>query len=265
MDRDIVYGGTIIVLVALLVFSVLTQGFGIMPCQSTTVTPPQNSSNGTTGMVAGVPQLSVGVGQMPARGVSSAPVTWIEFSDYQCPYCSKLYLQTDVQVERNYVDSGKVKAYFRDLPLSFHDKANEAAMAARCANDQGKFWEMHDKLFTEQSSWSGSSDFGSVLSGYATSLGMDATKFDACLAAQTHASDIGTDMQDAQSAGISGTPGVFLVLPKDKTDYTALKSALTGQYAQYMELYQDNDNFLVKVVGALPYSAFDSVLKTVSY
>ena len=267
MEKDIVYGGTVIVLVALLVFSILTQGFGVMPCQATNATTVQNNSNstGNTGIVPGISQLSVGVGDMPALGQAGAPVAWIEFSEYQCPYCSKLVVETNTQVKGNYVDSGKVRMYFRDFPLSFHDKAMDAAMATRCANEQGKFWEMHDKLFVNQASWSSSSDFSSVLSGYATSLGMDAGKFNACVAGSKYSNEIGRDMQDGQAAGISGTPGVFLLLPKDKTDYNALKSALGSGYGQYMELYQDNDNYIVKIVGALPYSAFESVLKTVSY
>ena len=267
MEKDIIYGGTVIVLVALLVFSVLTQGFGLMPCQTTIITPQQNNSNstGNTGMVPGVTQLSVAVGDMPALGKTTAPVTWIEFSEYQCPYCSKLVVETNTLVKSNYVNLGKVKMYFRDFPLSFHDKAMDAAMATRCANDQGKFWEMHDKLFVNQASWSGSSDFSSVLTGYAIDLGMDTGKFNACVAGNTYSAEIGTDMQAGSSAGISGTPGVFLLLPKSKTDYTALQSALSAGYGQYMELYQDNDYFIVKIVGALPYSAFDSVLKTVSY
>lgn len=265
MTKDIVYGVSIIVLVALLTLSVLTQGFGFVPCQIVNNSSTGTNNSGTTGMVTGVSQLSVGVGDMPARGQSSAPVSWIEFSDYQCPYCSKLAVNTGSQVKSNYVSSGKVKMYFRDFPLSFHDKADDAAMATRCANDQGKFWEMHDKLFADQSTWSSASDFQSTAEGYATALGLDSTKFKSCLSSSKYSSEISSDMSGGQTAGVSGTPAVFLLLPKAKTDYSKLKTALSGGYGQYMELYQDKDNYIVKVVGALPYSAFQTVLDTVSY
>jgi protein-disulfide isomerase len=266
MIKDIVYGGVIIVLVALLTLSVLTQGFGFVPCAITdNVDTSENSSGNDVGNDPSIPQITVGPGDMPALGQTNALVTWIEFSDYQCIFCSKLAIQTNSEVKSNYVNSGKVKMYFRDFPLGFHDKAADAALASRCANDQGKFWAMHDKLFAEQSSWSASMDFSSVLSGYATELGMDASKFDACVAGKTYSSEIGLDMQEGSAAGISGTPGVFLVLPKDKTDLNAVKSVVSGSYKDYMDLFQDDDNYIVMVVGALPYSAFEPILKTVNY
>jgi protein-disulfide isomerase len=260
MERDIIYGGSIIVLVALLMVSVFTQGFGVIPCQTT-----NSGGNDSDGMIPGVSQLSVGTGDMPALGQSSAPVTWIEFSDYECPVCAKLVNDAGKNVKSNYVNSGKVKMYFRDFPLSFHAHANAAAMAARCANDGGKFWEMHDKLLANQATWSKATNFQTIAEGYATDLGLDKVAFSSCISSNKYSSQISLDMSDAISVGVSGTPTVFLLLPKDKTDYTKLKTALGSGYGSYMDLYQDTDNYIIMVVGALPYSAFQSVLDTVDY
>jgi len=264
MDKDIVYGGTIVVLVALLMISLFTQGFGIVPCQATATNNTGSNSSGSS-MVPGVSQLSVGLGDMPVLGQASAPVTWIEISDYQCPYCEKLASDASKNVKSNYVSAGKVKMYFRDFPLSFHANAEDAALAARCANDGGKFWEMHDKLFATQSTWSSATNFQTVAEGYATELGLDSSTFSSCLSSGKYSSALSSDMSDASSLGVSGTPAVFLLLPKDKTDYTKLQSALSTGYGSYMDLYQDEDNYVIMVVGALPYSAFQSVLDTVTY
>lgn len=272
VGKDMVYGAIVVFLVALLTISVFTQGFGIVPCKSSTGTVcPTNTSgtttnNSATAMIAGVPQISVGIGSLPAYGQSSAPVTWIEFSDYQCPFCQRLVYQTNANIKTNYVATGKVKMYWRDLPLSFHDKAIDMAAAARCANEQNKYWEMHDKIFEKQSSWASISkaQVKSTVKGYATDIGIDATKFETCFASNKYTSAITKDMQDASSLGVSGTPGIFVVIPKDKANYNSLKTVV-AKYSQGMKLYQDSKNLIVFVGGAYPYSAFDEVLKTVKF
>ena len=87
-------------------------------------------------------------------GSANATITLIEFTDYQCPFCSRHFNQTYEQIKKDYIDTGKVKFYLRDFPLGFHPNAQKAAEAARCAGDQGKYWEMHDALFKNQSEWS---------------------------------------------------------------------------------------------------------------
>ena len=93
---------------------------------------------------------TVGVGNLPVQG-SGTKVTLIEFSDYQCPFCERHFTQTEGQIKKEYIDSGKVKFYYRDFPLSqIHPGAQKAAEAARCAGDQNKYWEYHDSLFQNQ-------------------------------------------------------------------------------------------------------------------
>jgi protein-disulfide isomerase len=272
LSKDHIYGIVIVALVALLTISVFTSGFGIMPVKGATQpgtcnTGGSNSTGTSTAPAAaygGLTTLSVATGSNPVRGQATASVTWIEFSDYQCPYCSKLFTTVYTQIESNYVNTGKVKMYFEEYPLSFHDKANVAAMAGRCAGEQGKFWEMHDQLFTNQASWSGLSvaDFTTTAQGYASSLGLDTTKFSSCMTASKYADVISQSLQAGQGYGVQGTPGVFLLLPKSKTDLKALQSIVS---TQGLSLYQDGDNLVVLVPGAYPYSAFASILNTVTF
>lgn len=91
------------------------------------------------------------VGNLPPLGRADAKVTLIEFSDYECPFCERHFTQTEPQIKKDYIDSGKVKFYYRDFPLSsIHPGAQKAAEAARCANDQGKYWEYHDLVFSNR-------------------------------------------------------------------------------------------------------------------
>lgn len=107
--------------------------------------------NGTA--AATVQRVTVGNGDLPALGQTSAKVTLIEFSDYQCPFCERHFSQTEGQLKKDYIDTGKVKFYYRDFPLSqIHPGAQKSAEAARCAGDQNKYWEYHDSLFQNQQS-----------------------------------------------------------------------------------------------------------------
>lgn len=95
--------------------------------------------------------VSVGVGNLPALGSENAPVTIVEFSDYQCPFCEKHFIQAEPQLKSGYIDTGKVKFYYRDFPLSqIHQGAQKAAEAARCAGEQNKYWQYHDLVFQNQ-------------------------------------------------------------------------------------------------------------------
>lgn len=95
-------------------------------------------------------QYQVSMDDDPVLGNANAPITIIEFSDYECPFCKRFYDQTFGQIKKDYIDTGKVKFIYRDYPLSFHPGAEPAAQAANCAGEQGKYWEMHDKIFQAQ-------------------------------------------------------------------------------------------------------------------
>ncbi len=161
-------------------------------------------------------------------GEDDAPVTIIEFTDYQCPFCGRHHSDTLGQIKSEYVETGKVKYVVRDYPLSFHPFAQKAAEASECADDQGKFWEMHDKLFVNQQMLDITS-----LKRYAGELGLNQGTFDDCLDNGTHAAEAAKDMADGQAAGITGTPG-FIVI--------------------------DSDGNATKISGALPFSSFKAAI-----
>lgn len=145
----------------------------------------------------------------PVMGSDSATVTLIEFTDYECPFCGRHYSETLVQIKQNYVDTGKVKYVVRDYPLSFHPAAQKAAEATECADEQGKFWEMHDKLFETQGSWG--SDHVATFKQYASDLGLNTSAFDTCLDTGAMAQEVAADLADGSASGVNGTPGFWIV------------------------------------------------------
>ena len=138
----------------------------------------------------------------PSRGPANAKVTIVEFSDFQCPFCSKAKKTVD-EVMAKY--DGKVRLVFRDFPLDFHDKAQKASEAGQCANDQGKFWAMHDWMFDNQQSLD-----VDALKGAAKTLGLDSAKFDECLTSGKHAELVKKNLKAGQEAGVRGTPAFFI-------------------------------------------------------
>ena len=148
------------------------------------------------------PVVQVEAGGRPERGGAKAPVTIIEFSDYECPFCKRAEVVVD-QVMKTYGD--KVRLVFRDFPLPMHPQARPAAEAANCANAQGKFWPYHAKLFANQTALG-----EDKLKAYATELGLDATQFEGCLAKGEFKAAIDKDVADGEKVGVSGTPAFFV-------------------------------------------------------
>ncbi|HLC51942.1 MAG TPA: thioredoxin domain-containing protein [Candidatus Nanoarchaeia archaeon] len=136
------------------------------------------------------------------KGDKDAPVTIVEWSDFECPFCARFYTETLGLINEQYIKTGKVKLVYKDFPLSFHPNAQKAAEAAECAADQGKFWEMHDLLF-ERGVAGGTASF----KAYAKELDLKASDFDSCLDSGKTASEIQADMALGGQSGIQGTPG----------------------------------------------------------
>ncbi|HID72815.1 TPA: hypothetical protein EYP38_02635 [Candidatus Micrarchaeota archaeon] len=273
LDKNTLYGGVMVVLVALLTVSVLTGGFGIhasggecVECVECEVCPPAGECPAED-PYSGVPRLSVTTGDMPHLGDADAPATLIEVSDYECPFCARFHLQTSVPLKTSHVDTGKLKVYFRDFPLSFHAHAMDAAIAARCADEQGDFWGMNYMLFENRDSWVSAPDVRETFSGYAGELALDITEFQACYDAREHEAAVNADMSSAAQSGVQGTPGSFIVIPKDNVDGAELKTAITGLQGTYgsdgIRFYHDEDNAIVFVGGAYPLDVFTTVLATV--
>ena len=155
-----------------------------------------------TRILMDVPRVEVAEAGSPSKGPAKAPITIIEFSDFQCPFCSRIN-PTIAKARETYGD--KIRVVFRQFPLSIHPQAPKAAEASLCANEQGKFWEMHDNLFENQQKLAIAD-----LKAAAGTLGLDQAKFDACLDGGSMAAKVAKDMEDGTKAGVSGTPAMFV-------------------------------------------------------
>lgn len=166
----------------------------------------------------------VSIAGNPMMGKKDAPVTLIEFSDYQCPFCKRFFQSTLPTLKTQYIETGKVRYVFRDFPLDrIHPQARKAAEAARCAGDQDKYWEMHDLLFENQQALQVDN-----LKTYARRLNLDAGAFDACLAKSKYAAKVQKDLDDGVKAGIRGTPGFFI--GKSGSDDTIQGTLISGAH-----------------------------------
>jgi len=162
----------------------------------------------------------------PIIGDSNAPITIIEFSDFQCPFCARFNSQTLPVILDEYIEQGKVKLVFRDFPIqSIHPNALPASVAAECANDQSKFKEMHDMLFEKQNEWNKkeTTEALSLFSQYASNMKLDMEVFDSCLTSGKHIDEIKKDLEDGRDYGVTGTPGFFV--GNDQIGFVELKGA----------------------------------------
>ncbi|MBI4360631.1 DsbA family protein [Candidatus Micrarchaeota archaeon] len=147
-----------------------------------------------------------------AEGDENAPVTIVEFSDYQCPFCRSFFESSLPQIREQYVNTGKVRIVFKDFPLSFHPDAPKAAEAARCAGDQGKYFDMHDAIYQGQ----GPANLGtvtineSVYATYAKQLGLNEAQFQTCLDSGKFTQAVQGDFAQGVAAGVSGTPSFYV-------------------------------------------------------
>jgi len=170
------------------------------------------------------------------KGNTDAEITIIEFSDFQCPFCAKFHEATLEQIEQQYISTGKVNFVYRDFPVqSTHPNAIPASLASECADDQDKFWEMHDLIFENQRSWQDLEITQSVemFKQYAIEISLDSNKFDSCLESGEHLEEIRNDLNDGRTYGVTGTPGFFV--GNEKIGF-------------------------VKIMGAQPFSSFQQVI-----
>lgn len=179
------------------------------------------------------PEAVVSMNDDPVRGDINAPVTIIEFSDFQCPYCGRFFKSTLTEIERDYIQTGKVRYVFRDFPLEFHKQAPKASEAANCAGEQGKYWEMHDKLFENQNAL-----MVDKLKQYGAEIGLESDPFNACLDSGKYAEEINRDIEDGKKAGVSGTPSFFIGKSQGKS------KEIIGK----------------RIVGARPFESFKQVI-----
>ena len=161
-------------------------------------------------------------------GSKDAPLTMVEFSDYQCPFCRRFFDQTFPRIKTKYIDTGKVRYVFRDFPLDqIHPQARKAAIAAHCANDQGKYWEAHDMFFKNQEALRPEN-----LKSYAQKLGLKTAAFNECLDKDKYASLVQGNEDDGLKAGVRGTPAFFI-------GKTTKEGTVDGQLISGARPYED--------------------------
>jgi protein-disulfide isomerase len=165
-------------------------------------------------------------------GSKDAPLTIVEYTDYQCPFCQRFHVASFPEIKKNYIDTGKVRFYSKDLPLDFHANALRAAQAGRCAAEQGKFWELRDVMGLNPDKL----DLDHIL-GFGDNLKMDSKALRTCVESGKYKEAVQTDVLEAMKIGANGTPA--FVIGK------SVENGVDGEL----------------VVGALPYPSFDEKLK----
>ena len=167
-------------------------------------------------------------------GSPDATITMIEFGDYQCFYCNRFFHNTESEIVKNYVDTGKVKIIFKDFTIIGQDSVN-AAHASHCANEEGKFWEYHDTLYNhwtgENNGWASSDN----LLEFAKQIGLDEAALKECMSDERYTAVIEQSNSDARTLGITGTPAFFVI---------------------------GSDNTVTKIGGAQPYEVFEKIFES---
>ena len=189
------------------------------------------------------PPATMSMAGAPFRGEAGAPVAIIEYGDFECPFCRRFQHTTYPQIQEAYIKTGKLRYYYRDMPLPFHPQALPAARAAHCAGEQGKFWQMHDSLFAEE----GPLEVGGI-DARGTQLGLDVAKLKACVGSDRFATVIQKGLDEAAQMQITGTP-TFLVGTVDaKGNIVSIKKAIVG--AQPFEAFKATVDPLLVAVKA---------------
>lgn len=145
----------------------------------------------------------------PVLGNPGAPVTIVEFGDFQCPFCGRFFKTTEQQIIEKYVKTGKVKFVYRDFAF-LGQESEWAAEAAECANEQGKFWQYHDYLYNNQQGENGGAFSKDNLKIFAKNLGLNQAQFDSCLDSDKYLEEVRKDTEDGRNAGVNGTPTSFI-------------------------------------------------------
>ncbi|MBL4835619.1 MAG: thioredoxin domain-containing protein [Pseudomonas sp.] len=165
-------------------------------------------------------------------GDSDAPVVVREFADYQCPACAR-FAGTIDQLKREYIDTGKVRLVFFEMPLAQHANAMPAAMAARCAGQQDAYWGMHDALFGNQASWAGVSDPSELFAGYAQDLGLREGRFQRCMTSEQTRSRVEDSLAVAKQLRVASTPTVIVDnIPLTRSNWEQLSGVVEQQLAR---------------------------------
>lgn len=189
-----------------------------------------------SGAAMPVPTTPISIQNAATRGSATAHVTLIEFSDFECPFCGRYSRETYAQIQKEYVDTGKVRYVFRNAPIEeLHPRAFGAAVGAECARAQDKFWELHDRLFRSQGMLTPTDVRSS-----AQFVGVDVAVYDKCVAGDAAKAKVRQDLADASAFGATATPTFFLAVEEKGGKVKALQ----------------------KIVGAKSFGVFKAALDT---
>lgn len=240
--------GSIIIGAVIISLSILVSGGVIKIKGITPTTSPSLAVQAPTQPTQKAPQaaapedtgpVKVSLDDDPVLGNKNAPITLVEFSDYECPFCKRHFDSTYPDLKKDYIDTGKVKLVYRDFPLSFHDPmATTEAIAANCAREQGgdaTYFKFHDEMFKRTTS-NGNGLSKDKIYTIATDLGLNTDNLKSCVEAEKYKDEVTKDIADGSAAGASGTPTFFIG--------KSTGNEITG----------------TKLVGAQPYSAFKTII-----
>jgi protein-disulfide isomerase len=144
------------------------------------------------------------------KGDPNAPVEITEYADYQCPFCQTFATLQMPTIEERLIKTGRLRWRYRDFPLQQHSFARLAAHSAACADDQGKFWQQHEKIYDGQAEWSGASNAAPIFRQYAQANGLDLGKYDACMSDHVHAGRIQASLEEGMRVGVQSTPTLLI-------------------------------------------------------
>jgi protein-disulfide isomerase len=188
------------------------------------------------------PMPSIRLMEKKFKGDKDAKLTIVDFSDYQCPFCGRFYRETLPQIEKDYIDTGKVRYVIIDHPLASHVYAPAASQAAHCADDQGKFWEMSDSLFADQSALNRND-----LNVRAKALGLDVDQFNRCMDSDKYGPEVTMDLALSKNINIHSVPSFLIGFTDPKSDILKAEKIIEG--AQPYAVFKATLDDLLKAKG----------------
>lgn len=225
---------TPVIIIGLVLIVALGGGFLLYRSSTAPKTNTNRNTANTQANKAATPDtraLNAPPGAQPPHmlGSPSATVTVEEFADFQCPTCAKMH---PLSKEIISAYGTRIKFIFRHFPLTIHDKSYDAAVATEAAGLQGKFWDMQNQLFMNQSTWSTSSDFRTVLADYAQKIGLDVEKFKNDMAGMSAKTRVDADLQRGRGMGVGSTPTFYIngkSVPFEQMNSTAMRALIDAE------------------------------------
>lgn len=228
--------GSLIISLSILISSGVIKINGLNPSNSGALTLGQTPTPAAPSSAPNAPVKVDGVtaGKYPVLGNKNAKVLIVEWGDFQCPFCEKWFQDVEPQLKKDYVDSGKVGFTFRDFAF-LGQESTDAANAARCANEQGKFWDYHNYLYSHQGQENSGAFSKDNLKKFASDMGgLNTDQFNSCVDSNKYAQDVTDDTTAGKNAQVTGTPTVYVngIQLVGAQPYSALKTVIDGQLSK---------------------------------